>query len=214
MSENYTISWIVSANEKKIRRNMALLISMPFLICLFIIAIIGSYIEIRGEQDFFYSFSGVNIEGFDYKNFLIIGIPVLLIIFVLVYIFNKIYSFKNREYSLNEKSVGILEKDKKFNYVWNDFDYFFEYNFLGTSYSNSYFLDKIFNKTKEKQIEATGKVFYLKLKPKNIISKIINKIVVIYTNPENYSKVHKKLSEKLIEKKNFELIRPVKYYFK
>jgi hypothetical protein len=114
---------------------------------------------------------------------------------------------KEKKYSIDNMIVWMQKRDKTKKYQWDDFEYFFRSpNMIITDESMQSQWDFFIKKIRDNR----GEVFYLKLKPTGILSKLITNVVVMYARPDNHVAVYGVLSQKLVEREG--LVASLMYY--
>jgi len=108
------------------------------------------------------------------------------IIFAIIFAFSYKFPFPLRSYQFGKDELAIRKGDKTGQFSWGDFDYFYEdpdeqnnlrFGFQGAAYERDL-------------IGIRGKIFYLKLKPKNFFSWLSPVSLKVHTLPENYARVY------------------------
>jgi len=191
------LEWNLNAGERKI-------INKKIIIKLFIIIV---------PILFLYLFSKRLELGIDSNNLAIGYLLFIAVVFGLSYLFMVIIAPKNLHYKLTNQGIVVNRGNSEGFFTWDNFIYF-SGKFQGISLDN---IDsEIQDRSVMKQLrDIRGEIFYLKFNSRGFFSKInfIERILVIYTRPDNYQKVHAFLTDKLPQE-------PIKnlgfqsYYFK
>ncbi|PJA88510.1 MAG: hypothetical protein CO139_02595, partial [Candidatus Moranbacteria bacterium CG_4_9_14_3_um_filter_36_9] len=148
------------------------------------------------------------------KYFVFLYILIIVIAFVPAYIYTLLSKPKKLIYNLTNQGVIVSKGTEKGEFNWSDFAYFY-INYLEIQDVNKNSRDEEKKGYFNKMRNICGETYYLKLNPTGIFSKIniIERSLVIYTNPDNYQKVYVFLLTKL-QQKPAENIGFQKYYFK
>jgi hypothetical protein len=166
---NNELTWRITPLEKRKSFQQGIIIVGLMFISLFIRSLA------RGELDIEFQ------DGLYAVLSLAVSIPLLLL-------FNKIFPYKERAYHLSDNKVMISQGDKKKEYSWNEFDYFYSYLRVKGSLA-----PEILRETRE----TTGDIFYLRKKSKNPLSKLYKSFVIVYSESKNDKEVLNFLSRHL-----------------
>lgn len=159
--------------------------------------------------------SAAVIEYFKINSYILPLIFVVAIIlgFLVVYVATYIYPYKKRQYVIDDSGIYVARGKKNRKYIWEDFDYFFS-DPDRKSYGDSNYKNKEKRESFVKDIKnIEGETFFLKLKPSDVFLRLINNVLVIYTEPDNRDKVYNFLSQKLTERNGLN-VSFVHYQFK
>ena len=123
----------------------------------------------------------------------------------LLLVINRFFPYKERTYFLDDNQLVISKGKKKKQYSWDEFEYFYPYSgryktksYEGLAQWSPYNIgegqrEKLFKTEKE----VIGEIFYLKKKPKNLLSKLYRSFTIIYSEPNNNKEVLRFLSRHL-----------------
>lgn len=190
------ISWEITAKEKGGRTQKVLFRLWFPLIILGIIATTVGYPALFTYHLFSQGWSYV-LQQTIYTVFGVMAS------FIILLVINKFARYKERSYFLDNKGITISKGNKKKQYLWDEFDLFFIYSqrYITKSpqvSSNLHPQDSLAGPQRENILrteqEIVGDIFYLKKKPKNILSKLFKSFVVVYSEPDNTSSVNEFLS--------------------
>lgn len=191
----FSIAWVIEKDEKRKRTREGIKRRIPYV---FPILALGAAIE--------YSKINSYIEPLIFVGIILLG-------FLVVYVATYIWPYKKRQYTLDELNILVTRGERSKKYAWEDFEYFFG-DPDRKSYRNRNYKNKENRENYVKDMRGIeGESFYLKIKPSNILSRLVKNVLVIYTEPDNCNEVHDFLSQKLTERNGLNLSL-VHYQFK
>ena len=191
--------WKITAVEKKKRtQRLIFRIWLPFIILGIIAATIGypmlfSYHFITKGWIFI-------LRQIIYTTIGVIGSLLLLLLI------NRFIPYQERSYFLDNNGLIISKGRKKKHYLWSDFEHFYPYSERYISgppqdvqqwHPQDYVAGGKREEIFKAESKTMGGIFYLKKKPKNILSKLYKSFVIIYSEPNNTNAVLKFLSSHL-----------------
>ncbi len=174
-----SMSWEINPQEEKIMFREMLIKSFFFSLVLTIISL-GRIAAISISDAFSIFFW-----------FMIFFAIVFAIIFAISYKF----PFVQRRYEFNKGDLMIQKGSRSGRFSWEELDYFYadpnEKNNLGSGPEGAAFEREL--------ITIMGRIFYLKLKPKNFLLWLSPVALTVRTNPQNCQQVYDFLLSKLPE---------------
>ena len=188
------LTWRITSAEKRERtRKLLLRIWLP-LILFGIISVTIAY-PLLFTRDLL-------VKGWSFilEQVLYAGGAIVVGLFV-VLIMSRFMPHAERTYILDEEGFAVSKGTKKKRYTWDEFEYFYPYSQRYRSSSSGFRPGE----SKRQSLfvaedEVMGQIFYLKKKPKNMLGKLYQKFVVVYSEPDNTNAVARFLQRHLPKK--------------